>query len=250
MSEDRILAIVNGREIKDSDVNQFITNLGPQRAAQFNSEDGRKKVLQELIQRELLYSDAKDNKYDESEEFVSRLEYVKIDMLKQYAIYRVLQSTSISDEEVNDYYKQNRANFFRDTTLRASHILVDEKEKAENIKAEIENGLTFEEAAKKYSTCASKQKDGDLGYFSKGKMVKEFEDAAFNLEIGDISEPVESKFGYHIIKLTDKKDAGIIPFNDIKDNLKRDLLKAKQNYIYNKKIEELKSKYTVELKGE
>ena len=89
--------------------------------------------------------------------------------------------------------------------IRASHILVSTLEEAEKVLSEIKSGGDFGELAKKYSKCPSKENGGDLGYFEKGQMVKEFEDAAFSLNEGEISGIVKTEFGYHIIKLTGKK---------------------------------------------
>ncbi len=87
--------------------------------------------------------------------------------------------------------------------VRASHILVSTQEEALKLRNDIEeNKITFEEAAAKYSKCPSGQRGGDLGYFSRGQMVKPFEDAAFALNVGSISEPVQTQFGYHLIKVT------------------------------------------------
>ncbi len=92
------------------------------------------------------------------------------------------------------------------TQVRASHILVPTQEEALNIKKEIENGsATFEESAKKYSKCPSKAQGGDLGYFGRGMMVKEFEQASFDGAVGKVSDPVQTQFGWHLIKVTDKK---------------------------------------------
>ncbi len=91
------------------------------------------------------------------------------------------------------------------TTVRASHILVKNRNEAVQIKKDIENGGSFEEYAQKYSLCPSGQRGGDLGYFGRGQMVKEFEDEAFELPVGEVSEPVLTDFGWHLIKVTDKK---------------------------------------------
>lgn len=91
------------------------------------------------------------------------------------------------------------------TSVRASHILVDTKEDADAIKEAIENGQGFVTMAKRYSKCPSGAQGGDLGYFERGQMVKEFEDAAFSLPVGKVSEPVHSQFGWHLIKVLDKK---------------------------------------------
>lgn len=91
------------------------------------------------------------------------------------------------------------------TTVRASHILVKDRVDAVQIKKDIENGGSFEDYAAKYSLCPSGQKGGDLGYFGRGQMVKEFEDEAFELPVGEVSDPVLTQFGWHLIKVTDKK---------------------------------------------
>ena len=92
------------------------------------------------------------------------------------------------------------------TVVRASHILVDSKEEASQIKSDIESGkISFEDAASKYSKCPSGQRGGDLGGFGKGMMVKPFEDAAFSAQIGEVTEPVKTQFGYHLIKVTAAK---------------------------------------------
>lgn len=91
------------------------------------------------------------------------------------------------------------------TSVRAGHILVNTKEEAILIKSKIDNGESFEALAKKYSKCPSGKDGGDLGYFERGQMVKSFEDAAFNLPIGKVSDPVRTQFGWHIIKVYDKR---------------------------------------------
>ena len=89
--------------------------------------------------------------------------------------------------------------------VRASHILVPTEDKAKWLYKELQKGRDFAKLAKEYSECPSKEKGGDLGFFEKGQMVKEFEDVAFRMNEGDFSKPVKTKFGYHIIKLTGKK---------------------------------------------
>jgi len=92
------------------------------------------------------------------------------------------------------------------TMVKASHLLVKTEEEAKKLKQEIENGKDFAQAAKEVSLCPSGQNGGDLGYFSRGQMVKEFENAAFAMNVGEVSNPVKTQFGYHLIYLTDKKD--------------------------------------------
>lgn len=92
------------------------------------------------------------------------------------------------------------------TTVRASHLLVETEEEAKKLKQEIEQGKSFADAAREVSLCPSGQEGGDLGYFGKGMMVKEFEDAAFSMNVGEISDPIKTQFGWHLIQLTDRQD--------------------------------------------
>jgi parvulin-like peptidyl-prolyl isomerase len=89
--------------------------------------------------------------------------------------------------------------------IRASHILVSSEDKINWIYKELQNGRDFAKLAKDYSMCPSKERGGDLGFFNKGQMVKEFDDVAFKMKEGDISKPIKTQFGYHVIKLTGKK---------------------------------------------
>lgn len=92
------------------------------------------------------------------------------------------------------------------TFVKASHLLVKTEEEAKKLREEIVNGKDFAAVAKEVSLCPSGQNGGDLGYFTYGQMVKEFEDVAFSMEVGEVSNPIKTQFGYHLIYLTDKKD--------------------------------------------
>ena len=129
-------------------------------------------------------------------------------------------------------------------TVKAKHILVDTEEKCAAIQKDIENGsVTFEEAAKGFSTCPSAQRGGDLGEFGKGQMVPEFEKAAFQAQIGTIVGPVKTSFGYHLIKVEGKSEASETAYADVSSTIKANLLHQKQNDAYNAKVKELKEKY-------
>ena len=92
------------------------------------------------------------------------------------------------------------------TFVKASHILVETEEEAKKLKQQIDNGEDFANLAKQVSLCHSGRNGGDLGYFTKGQMVKEFENACFSMNVGDVTDPIKTQFGYHLIYLTDKKD--------------------------------------------
>lgn len=244
--ENKVLAIVDGREIKQSDVFSLMQSLG-QRAVQFSTPQGQRQLLSEIIAQELLYSEALENGFEKEEGFVVVLEQMKKSLLMQYAANKLMSSVSVDDEEVRAYFEANKAMFSQPKTVAASHILVDTEKEAMKILDEINNGLEFSDAARQYSRCPSKDSGGALGEFSQGKMVPEFEQAAFSMEVGEISQPVQTQFGYHIIKVDKINEAKESSFEDVKDEVKNQCLFSKQQKIYLEKQEELKEKYSVKI---
>ncbi|MBU5310584.1 peptidylprolyl isomerase [Tissierella carlieri] len=245
MSEKRVLAVVNGKEITEDTVLRFLNDLGPQMAMQFQSPEGIKRVVDELVNQELIYLNALENGLDKKEDFTKELERLKEGLLKQYALNNILSKITVTEGEILDFYNQNKNNFQKPETVVASHILVDNEEKAKDIIKEINEGLSFEDAAINYSSCPSKEQGGNLGEFTKGQMVPEFETAAFNMEVDAISEPVKTQFGYHIIKLTAKNKEAMSTFDEVKAQITDQVLGMKQQQAYLDKTNELKQKYEV-----
>lgn len=122
---------------------------------------------------------------------------IKNSLLQEAAI---TEDIEVTDEEVKQYYDRLK------TEIEARHILVEDEETAKEVKKKLDKGEDFAKLAKEYSSDGSAEEGGDLGYFSVGAMVPEFEDAAFSMDVGEISDPVQSPFGFHIIEVTDKKE--------------------------------------------
>lgn len=147
------------------------------------------------------------------------LEQFKTDVRKQLLAQKAAtEGVDVSDEKLKTFYEENQ-NLF--TELEASHILVDDEETAKEVKEKLNDGGDFAELAKEYSKDGSAQNGGDLGIFKKGDMVAEFEEAAFALEEGEVSDIVQSQFGYHIIKLKSKT---VKPFEESKEEVKEQYL--------------------------
>lgn len=146
----------------------------------------------------------------------------------------------VSDEEARSFYENNEERFVQPERVKASHILLtvnkddsgetraQKKAEAERILGEIKKGADFADLARKYSDCPSKQQGGDLGYFERGRMVPDFEKAAFGLKKGQMSGVVETQFGYHIIKTTDHAAASTVPFDQAKQNIVQYLTEQKK----------------------
>lgn len=245
MDQSKVLVVVNGKEITEQDVYAFLNGLGQETAMQFQSPEGMKQIADELANQELLYLDAIENGLDREDEFKLELKKMEQNVLKQYAMHKLLSNISATEDEIEEYYEEHKGHFMTPEMMRASHILVKEEEDAKKILAEIEEGLSFEEAAKKYSTCPSKENGGDLGEFPRGSMVPEFEKAAFAMEIDKVSEPVETQFGYHLIKVASKKDKVERALDEVRDQITQQIVGLKQQETYLNKAKELGKKYEV-----
>lgn len=180
------------------------------------------------------------------------LEKLKTDIEYQLTVEKIMQEITkgivVSDAEVREYYDNNPDEFKEyPDEVKARHILVDTEEEAKEILKKLKEGADFAELAKEYSKdTSSKEEGGDLGYFNRGIMVPEFDKAVFEMEVGQISDIVKTQFGYHIIKLEDKKISPIIKFDEIKEDLHGQLLEEKKYETFNKKIEEWKGSAKIE----
>ena len=248
MENTKILATVGTKEISNTDIDAVLKTLNPQQAMQFNSEQGRNQVLHEIINQELFYFEALDKGLTDDEAYKSEMEKIQSTFLKQYAINKLLSTITVTDEEIAKYYESNKEQFKKAESTRASHILVDTEESAKDIYEQIKSGsITFEDAAKTLSGCPSSSNGGDLGFFTRGKMVPEFEDAAFKLDVAEVSEPVKTQFGYHLIKVTDKSKEEISSLDEVKPNINNLLMSQKQQDLYFSKLDELKKVYPVKI---
>lgn len=244
---EKLMAIVNGKEIYEKDVDQFIAMMG-QRGQHFNNEEGKKKICDELINQELLIEDAFKIKLDETEIYEKEIENAKRSILANLYVGHLFSSINITDEDLKAYYENHKEEFKTKYMFSAKHILVESEEKAKELKTEIDNGKTFEDLAKEHSMCPSKEVGGDLGEFSQGQMVVEFEKACIEANIGEVTEPVKTQFGYHLVKVESKKEPEVIEFERVKEEIRKNLLKEAEQQVYLESIKKLAENSNIERK--
>lgn len=242
--EEKVLATVCGQNITQKELDFMKKSLAPNVLAQFQGEEGEHYLIQELVNQKLMAIEY-EKELENNADFNFELEQMKENFINQYAINKIMQEATVTDEEVEKFYKDNEEEFGESNMVKASHILVENLEEAKKIKSELDDGADFADLAQEYSSCPSKDRGGDLGFFGEGAMVKEFEDAAFAMEVGEISDPVKTQFGYHIIKVTDKKVEPKQELKAIMERLRQSLTKRKQQEVYVKKINDLRTKYNV-----
>ena len=244
--QDRILAQVAGNPIMESDLAEAMASMG-QRAQAYNNAQGRAILLDQIIARRLFLMDAQKNLMEREPAFKEQLKRVKDDMLTQYAIQKAVERVRVTEDEAKKFYEDNPDQFDAGLTFNASHILVDSEEKAKDIREEIASGkISFEDAAKANSTCPSAAQGGELGDFGHGQMVPEFEDACAAMEPGEISEPVKTQFGWHLIRLNKKEEGGKISYADAKTEIVRAITAEKQQAAYQSRVNQLKLLFPVD----
>ena len=245
---EKILATVGGIAITEDEVNEFIAGLG-QRGQMYNNPEGRRAVLNQIVGNKLLLLDARRNLLEAEPEFKAQLARFKDNLLANYATEKIFASISVTDSEAEKYYEENKDQLAGGETVNASHILVDSEELAKEIYAKIASGeISFEDAAKEYSSCPSKENGGNLGEFGRGQMVPEFDSAVFAMEVGEVtSEPVKTQFGFHLIKLVSKNEAKAPEYSEVASEIKAALLGEKRHAAYTSKINQLKILYPVDM---
>lgn len=244
--DNKVLVTIAGREITERDLEAIISRYPQDKRAYFDSEMGRKQLLEQLVSFELMNKLGTEMELDKTEEYKSALEQMERDLLTQMTINKVLSDVTVTDADAETFYNEHAEEFKTPETVSSKHILVDSEEKAKEIKEKISNGeMSFEEAAGQFSTCPSGQQGGDLGEFGRGMMVPEFEEAAFGLELEKVSEPVQTQFGYHLIKVDAKNEPKTSEFDEVKDKIVQQLIQQSQEKKYVDVMKELEAKYEV-----
>lgn len=244
--EKKVYAIVEGREIGDAELQDMLANV-PQQYAQSISQMGIEKIVEEAVNQELFYLDGIDKKVEESDLFKAEIERLRKNIIKGLSINNVMEQIKVTDDELKKEYEANKEVYKVPEQVQAAHILVDTEALVKRAQ-EMLNEKEFAEVAKEMSKCPSKQNGGDLGMFGRGQMVPEFEEAAFSMKEGEVSDPVKTQFGFHLIKLIKKQEAREKSFDEAKAELNQKMLVSKQQGAYAKHLDELKKKYKVELK--
>ncbi|GAB1367359.1 MAG TPA: peptidylprolyl isomerase [Candidatus Cloacimonas sp.] len=168
--------------------------------------------------------------------------------IKKYVQVLCPDSLPLTTDKLREFYNENKEFFVKPQQVHCAHILirglgVSAKQKAETIRSEIKNERDFADYCMECSECPSSSDCGDLGWFERGKMLPEIDKIAFSLQLGEISQPFTSQYGYHILMLLDKREPEYVPFEEIKDSLYARLQQIEKEYLLSKHVSELRSKF-------
>lgn len=281
---DPILAKVNEAEILQSDIDFIVTTfVEPQFQAQGQAmtaeqkADIGQKILEQLVLQQIVTQEAARLKIAVDEAMLNQqMDQVKqmkpdVDMARLTKLFtsevaaqqvvqqEVVAKIAVADEEMQAYYEKNKEQYKEPEQVQASHILVTVKsdapqadkdaarKKIDDLLAQVKGGKDFAEVAKANSDCPSKEQGGDLGFFGRGAMVQPFEDTAFAMKEGEISDVIETQFGYHIIKLTGRKPEHQSSFDEVKESIQQSLKNEKTQTEIGKWLDALRANAKIEM---
>lgn len=237
-----VVAKVGEDTVTEADI-AFASQDFSEQLSQVPPTQWRKVLTDVVVDMKVLANAAEAAGIADEDGFKRQVEFLTMRALRNAYLAREIEG-KVSEEAVQAAYDKEFADYAGEEERKASHILLKSKEEAEAVIAELDGGRDFAELAKEKSTGPSGPNGGDLGYFTRGRMVPEFEKAAFELEVGKHSaEPVETQFGWHVIKIEDARKQPAPDLADVRDRLRQQLLRAR----YSEVLEELKAKTTIEV---
>ncbi len=247
-SNNEIIAKVNGKNIYMPDIQTTIeeyleVNGSSGETIQYDQleQNEKKEIIKNIVIADLITNEAKEHKINESKEYKQAIKFVENQVMQKLFLEQLVKKV-INEKAIQEKYQQISMEYKNLYEYKVRHILVTTESEAKSIKTKLDTGASFSDLAKEYSIDSNKEDGGSLGYFTKGQMVEPFEKAAFNLKINEISEPVATDFGYHIIILEDKRLAVVPTIEELKPKIIDELTEQ----FIQKYVQSLKNKNKIE----
>jgi peptidyl-prolyl cis-trans isomerase C len=243
-----VIARYGGKTLTTADAQEAMKRLpGPSRAY-LSSLDRKRQFIDNLVMNDLLYAEGERQGFTNDPDITRQVDDFRERLVVQRVMRDLRKRPEVSDEDAKKQYDAN-PNLYSTTQIRASHILLKDEATAKEVRAQlVANPDSFAEVAKEKSTDqGSARRGGELGLFGPGRMVPEFEAAAFALKPGEISELVKTQYGYHIIKVTERKEGTVRPFEQVKAQIKSQLANQRLQEQLDRYLSELRAKANVQV---
>jgi peptidyl-prolyl cis-trans isomerase C len=238
------IAKVGDELITKGDIELILSQIPMQYRARYSSAEGRRELVDALVGMKMFAWEAKKRGIDKKSDVQLKIGYIIDQTLARELEEELQSSVKVEDKDIENYYKENQDQYMTPEKVKARHILVDSEEEAVQILEKIKSGADFAELAREKSKCPSSSKGGDLGWFGKGKMDPAFEKASFELKKDEVSGVVKSTFGYHIIRVDDKRPAKTKTL----DQASRTIERTMKNDLLEKQMTDLKDQIKKEIK--
>ncbi len=249
-----ILATVDGKNITKQDAEQFVRTVS--QGGDYNqlAPEQKQMITERLIERELFAKAAEKDNIENNQEYKEALEKLKQELKVSIWMKTIMDNSVVSDSEAKDFYEKNKDKFKTPEGVHARHILVETEESAKELIAQLKTlkgealKNKFIELAKSKSKDGASANGGDLGTFSKGQMVPEFEEAVFKLKEGEMTvAPIKTQFGYHVILVEEVKPESAVAFEDVKEKIIQTLKQKQFQTKLQEAAKELKAKAKIEV---
>ncbi|HSR51980.1 MAG TPA: peptidylprolyl isomerase [Acidobacteriota bacterium] len=246
--EDKVVAEMDGYVLTDSDVDRLVQTLGPRAQQQLADPEKRKQFIRSWMEVKALAREAEKAGVDQDEAFQRAIDIRRTQALADYYREKVSQQATVTQEEMETYYQENQELFRHPVMVRLSTILVGSQEEAEKIVADLRGGADFAQIAQVRSKdMRSRDRGGFMGWIRPGQLEAAMEQVAFGLEEGEISDPLRTVRGWHILKVDGKRPPGYLTLDDIRDTLAQQLLQLKRKQEAEQMAREAAEKYHVQL---
>ncbi len=249
----KVLATIDGEKVTLEEFNKELDRIPANMKMLVLTQSGKQSFLDRYIVKRLLMEEAKKENIEKDKEFQDRL----VDIREQLLIESLLKkkvTTNInpSEEQLKDYYEKNKEKFKTGQEVDTRQILVKTEKEAKEIRAKLDKGEDFADLAKRFSIDPSaKSTGGAIGFHAKGTLLPEYEAVAFKLtKVGQISPPVKTQLGYHIIQLQGMKPPAYTPYEEVKEFIKQRIVQEKQNDVLEKYVTDLKAKAKITINAE
>lgn len=244
-AKSKSLATINGKVITVGDFEKRISKM----PAYYKALAGNRKkdFLDDMINEQLIYKEAVKRGINRDPEVKELLDEAKRKILIAKLMEVEAKKSAVNEDKIKEFYEMHKADFVTPLKLRASHIMVDTEAEANEILQKLKDGGDFAQLAKEYSKDPSKDRGGDIGYFIKGQLMPEIEEACFKLQVGQTSDIIKTKFGYHIIRLTDRIEPRTVELSEVKDAIEKELKDRAQQRALDDLVKDLRSKAHVKV---
>jgi parvulin-like peptidyl-prolyl isomerase len=241
--EGTTVATIDGEKVTLQEFNAELDKIPMNMKMMVASQSGKRDFLDRLVVKKLLIKEAKKDKIEKEKEFQDRMNDIREQLIIESLLKKkVTAETQFKDEDLQKYYDAHKEEFKKGPEIQTRQIVVKTEQEAKDIQVKIAKGEDFAQLAKQYSIDpAAKTSGGDIGYHPKGTLIPQFEEAAFKLtKVGQVTPPVKTQLGYHLIKLEGVREGSYVPFAEVKDFIRQKLGQEKQTEVLKKYIDDLK----------
>ncbi|MEA3347434.1 MAG: peptidylprolyl isomerase [Pseudomonadota bacterium] len=246
---DPVVAEIGSEKLTLSQFQAELDKLPPNLKQMASDKKMQKEFLEQLATSRLLYQEGVKQGLTKDPVIKAQIDEATRKIVLSALLQREIENRikAPSPAEVNQYYLTHADEFQQEKQVRARHILIKDEKEAEKLVAELQKGADFAALARDNSTCPSAAQGGDLGFFARNRMVKEFADAAFSLKKDEICTPVKTKFGYHIIQVTEIKEESTRPLDEVRTTIENKLTQEKKSQVFKEYVDGLKKKLKIVL---